>query len=309
MEKKILLPVADCMYSDQAVKYAARICFGAKDVNYTLFNVQPLIPEILIQEANTDARAKAEVNELVRSNREAAQRTVEKYQDLMLRQGISEDRINTVTEPRQLGMAKDILNLAERGRYDAILLGRRGLARTEQFFIGPTAAKVIEHALEIPVWVIDGESTSMKILLAVDGSDNSLRVVDYVVSMVGSASEIRLTLFHVVPYLRHYYGVAFEREKPHLQEYLERGDKHRMEKFYEEAHKRLNKAGLKEGQIEIKTNTRSYHISTAILDEAREGGYGTVVIGRRGTRKAFFIGGAPMRLVHKISNQALWVVP
>ena len=67
--------------------------------------------------------------------------------------------------------------------------------------------------------------------------------------------------------------------------------------------------GLEESQIEVRTNKRAYHVSTAILDEARTGVYGTVVIGRRGERRAFFMGSVAMRLVQKIAGQALWVVP
>ena len=45
----------------------------------------------------------------------------------------------------------------------------------------------------------------------------------------------------------------------------------------------------------------------AILDEARTGKYSTVVVGRRGERGAFFTGRIAMRLVQKVSDQALWV--
>jgi len=311
MEKKILLAVGDSIYSERAVKYAARTSSAAKNVTYTLFNVQPLIPQTLIKRAEADPKAGAEINELIRKKTEAAICVVEELKELMVREGIPENRIETVTESTQLGVAKDILNRAEEGHYDAILLARRGLASSQDLFISTIAAKVIHHALNIPVWVAAGEtlSISMKILLAVDGSENSLRVVDHLVHMVGANPDLRLTLFHALPYLRHYYSVDFERENPHLQEVLQSEDKRRMASFYEKAHQRLETAGLNRSQIEIKTNTRSYDISTAILDEARSGEYGTVAVGRRGEREAFFTGRIALRLVQKISNQALWVVP
>jgi len=308
MEKKILLAVDDCVYSKQAVKYAARISSAAKNITYTLFNMLPLIPRIFMDMAETDPEVKAKVNELVRKDTEAAGCVIEEFKDLMVREGVPENRIETVTEPMRLGLAKDILKRAEQGLYNAIILARRGLTPSRDFFIGTTAAKVVEHALIIPVWIVDGEAISMKIMLAVDGSKNSLRAVDHVIDMVGASPDLRLTLFHVIPYLRHYYSVDFERENPRLQEILQREDKRRMERFYEKAHDRFERAGLKKSQIEIKTNTRSYHISTAILDETRTGGYGTVVMGRRGERDAFFTGRIAMRLVQKVSDQALWVV-
>ena len=308
MGKKILLAVGDCVHSRQAVKYAATVSCAAKNVTYTLFHMLPLIPRIFMDMAETDAEVRSKVNQLVRRNTEATGQVVEEFKGLMVSEGIPENRIETVTEPIQLGLAKDILKRAEQGYYDAIVTARRGLTPSPDFFIGTTAAKVVEHALKIPVWIVDGETISMKIMLAVDGSQNSLRDVDHLIDMVGANADLRLTLFHVLPHLRHYYPLDFEKENPGLQEILQREDKRRMQAFYEKAYQRFKTAGLKKSQIKIKTNTRSYHISTAILDEARCGEYSTVVVGRRGERGAFFTGRIAMRLVQKVSDQALWVV-
>lgn len=309
MKKRILVAVDDCIHSKHAVKYAARISSAAKDVTYTLFNVQHLVPRIFSAAAERDSNVKAEVDTLIRENTKTARCIVEELKDLMVREGIAEKRIEVVSELVQVGMAKDILNQAERGRYDAIVLARRGLTPSRDFFIGTIAAKVIEHAIKIPVWVAAGEEISMKIMLAIDGSENSLRVVDHAIHMVGTRPDLRLTLFHVLPHLRHYYSIDFEIENPHLHEILQREDKLRMEDFYERAHERLKAAGLKKSQIEFKTSTQSYDISTGILGEVKTGQYGTVVIGRRGEREAFFTGRIAMRLVQKVSDQALWVVP
>lgn len=309
MGKKILLAVDDSVYSKEAVKYAARIASATENITYTLFNVKPLVSQILIEGAEADPEAKAQINTLVRRNTEAARRVVDNLKDLMVGEGIRENRIQSVTESTHLGVAKDILNRAEEGLYDAILMARRGLTPSRDFFIGTIAAKLMEHALKIPVWIVDGETISMKFLLAVDGSENSQRAVDYLIDMLGANPDLKLTLFHVLPHLSHYYSVDFERENPHLQEVLQHEDKRRMEGFYEKLYPRLETAGLRKSQIEIKSSIRSYDISTAILGEAKMGHYGTVVIGRRGEREAFFTGRIAMRLVQKVSNQALWVVP
>lgn len=308
MSKKLLLAVGDCVYSEHAVRYAARISSAAKDLTYTLFNVQPSVPHIFIEGAEADAEVKAEVDKLVHKKGEVAKCVVGELKDLMVREGIPAHRVEVVTGPMQAGIAKDILNRAEQGRYDAILLARMGLTPSRDFFIGTTAAKVVEHALGMPVWVVAGETASMKIMVAVDGSESSLRVLDHVIHIIGANPDLKVTLFHVLPYLRHYYSVDFERENPRLQEISQQEDKRRMEAFYKKAREKLKTAGIKESQIEIKTNTRSYDVSTAILDEARTGEYGTVVIGRRGEREAFFTGRIAMRLVQKVSNQALWVI-
>jgi nucleotide-binding universal stress UspA family protein len=316
MGSKVLLPVCDCVYSEQAVKYVARISSAAKDVIYTLFNVQPLLPDIFIERAEIDPDVKAEVNELVQEGSKAAGHTVDRYKDLMVREGIPENRIEAATRPMQFGMAKDILNRAEERRYDAIVLGRRGLTPSKDCLIGATAAKVVEHALKIPVWIVAGETMSMNMIVAVDGFANSFRVVDHLVRMVGRNPDLRLTLFHVPSHLRHCYAAIatgrtydMAREKPHLQKTLQDDDTRRMEHFYEKACEKLGTAGLKKSQIEIKSTTWSYDISKAIIDEAKTRDHGTVVVGRRGGGKAFFAGHIAMRLLQKLSDRTLWVVP
>ena len=47
---------------------------------------------------------------------------------------------------------------------------------------------------------------------------------------------------------------------------------------------------------------------TAIVDEAKKENYGTVVIGRRGASKAFFMGSVSRYVLDRFSNRALWLV-
>ena len=55
---------------------------------------------------------------------------------------------------------------AEKGLYDAIVVGRRGLSRAQKTFMGSVSAKLTTHSRVIPVWVVDGDVRSMKILVA-----------------------------------------------------------------------------------------------------------------------------------------------
>ncbi len=309
MKKKLLIAVGDCLYSKQAVTYAARMTWSVKDVSYTLFNVQPLLPRIFREAAKTDPKVKAELHTLVEKNTEVGRCAARELKDIMVRVGIPQDRVEVVSQPMQVGMAKDILNRAEQGSYDGIVLARRALTPSRDFFIGTTAAKVVEHAIDIPVWIVDGQTISMRMMLAVDGSANSLRDIDHLINIMGANPDLKLTLFHVLPYLRHYYSIDFERENPRLQEVLEREGKRRMDDFFEHAIQKLQAAGLSRDQIEMKARVGGYDISTCILEEARTGQYSTAVVGRRGERDAFFTGRIAMRLVQKVTDQTLWVVP
>jgi len=309
MAKKILVAVDNCVDSVAAVKYAALMTSATRDLAYTLFHVQAPVPPVFSEAAKADAEASTELNALVQQNTEITSHITGNLKKSMVREGVPEKCVEVVSEPMQLGIAKDILNRAEQGRYDTIVLARKALAPARDYFIGTTVAKVVDHALQVPVWVTSGNVISKKIMIAVDGSENSSRAVDHVIDMAGAYSDLRVTLFHVLPHLRHFYSVEFERKNPHLQQVLQRGDNPRMADFYSKAYSKLEAAGLKKDHINVETNAQSFDIATAIFSELRTGRYGTVVVGRRGERDAFFTGGIAMRLTQKVANQALWVVP
>ncbi|MGD8513846.1 MAG: universal stress protein, partial [Deltaproteobacteria bacterium] len=139
MAKKILVTVGDCVYSKQAVKYVARISSAANDFTYTLFTMQPPVPKIFVAGADIDPDVRAEVDKLIRRNAETAECVVRDLKDLMVQEGIAPSRIEVVAAPLKVGLAADILRRAEQGRYDAIVLARRGLTPSRDFFIGTTA--------------------------------------------------------------------------------------------------------------------------------------------------------------------------
>jgi nucleotide-binding universal stress UspA family protein len=308
MEKKILIAVDGSIHSRHAVQYAVRISSVVKDFNCTLLHIQPSISQFLLDEARVDFKANAEVKKVLRKNAADAQSMLAKYKARMVRMGIAEQRIDVITQPRLLGLAKDILERAQEGLYDAIVAGRRGLSRIQKAFMGSVTAKLAEHSRVVPLWMVDGDVTSTRIILAVDGSECSLRAVDHLSFMVGQNPKAAVTLFHVVPRFRSCCGIDFNEKETQIQQVIAQGDMRCIDCFYAHAKQRFREAGIQEKQIEIKVAKRAMNVGKAILDEAKRGDYGTVVIGRRGASKAFFMGSVSRCVLDRISNRALWIV-
>lgn len=308
MDKKILLVVDGSIHSTYAITYAVRISSVVQELTYTLFHVQPTVSQFLLDEAETDLKVRAELRKVIRRNTEFAQSILEKHKARMLGMGVAEERIETATQKKVMGVCKDILDCAQQGLYDAILVGRRGLSRIQKTFMGSTTAKLVEHSRVIPVWVVDGDVTSMRVMLAVDGSEASLRAVDHLAFMLGGNQKIKVTLFHVLPRLRDYCVVNFDEKEGNVSEIIARDARQCIDHFYAHALHKFKEAGLKDNQIELKVIPRAVNIGKAILDHVRKGNYGTVVIGRRGANKAFFMGSVSRYLLDKISDRALWVV-
>jgi len=308
MEKKILLAVDSSIHSKHAIQYAVKMASVVKDFTCTLLHVQPAISQFLLDEARTDFKAKDELKRVIRRNGEEAQRMLEKYKAQMGRMGIGEECIDMVIQPRLLGLAKDILDRAQEGLYDAIVVGRRGLSRAQKAFMGSVTGKLVEHSRVIPVWMVDGNVTSTRIIVAVDGSEDSLRAVDHLSFMVGENPDISVTLFHVMPRFRNFCVIDFDEKEGDVHKIIEKSDKRCIDRFYAQAQKKFKDAGIQEEQIAVKVAKRAVNVGKAILDEAKKGNYGTVVLGRRGASKAFFMGSVSRYVLERISSRALWLV-
>jgi nucleotide-binding universal stress UspA family protein len=309
MEKKILLAVDNSRHSRNAIHYAVHVSSFVKNLHYVLFNIQPAISLFLKDEAKKSLTVKSQLENVVKKNKEAALELLENYKAEMVQMGIVSDRIETVTRTRKLGLGKDIIDFGQNGNFDAIVIGRRGLSRLQEMYLGSVTSNVLEHSRVIPVWLVDGDVNATEILVAIDGSESSLRTIDHVSFMISNNPDVRLTLLHVTNNARNYCGIDLDEESiPDLKEIVALGDKACIEQFYPLAKKKFKDAGISQDQIEMKTVKGGRQVGKIILDFALKGNYGTVVIGRRGINKAFFMGSVSRYIINRISNRSLWIV-
>jgi len=145
------------------------------------------------------------------------------------------------------------------------------------------------------------------VLIAVDASDNARRAVDYAATILAPAPQTRVTLLYVerAPGRDH-----FETDEAWLNQCRLEHD--RVFDFLKDAHARLTEAGLPEEAVQERKVLCSAEPSIAqtILDVQQEGGYGTLIVGRRGLTKGeeFLFGSVSTKLVHNAKNCAVWVV-
>lgn len=310
MQKEIMIAVDDSRHSNNAVQYAIGIHGLLKDVKFILMHVQPTISEYLLDEAKQSPKAFAELEKVNRKNADEARRILEKYGQQMTAAGVAESALELKTQPRMLGVAKDILEFSAAGHYDALILGRRGLSGLEEVFIGSVSANIVDNSKDTPIWLVDERGSSGDIMVAVDGSQNSLKAVDHLASIIGGNSDVRLSFFHVTPRLKDFCPVDFEETAAEaLEEIIRKGDKACIDHFFSHAKKRLHEAEIQENQITFKVRESVLRVGKAVLDEYRQGNFGTLVVGRRGMNRKYFTGSVSRYLINQFSNGALWVVP
>ena len=310
MHKKILVAVDDSRPSKLALDYAIQMSTMIPDLHYVLLHIQPMVSLILKEEAQTSVSARKKKEEISNRNARLGQSLLDRYRSDMTGGGIAPDRIEVMNRARKLGFAKDIIDVAQEGYYDAIVVGRRGLSGIAKLYSGSVTANILEQSQVIPVWLVDGEAGPGDLMIAADGSEASLRAVDHVSFVMGGDTETSVTLVHVNSNARNTCGIEVQdASDTELEDIIVRGDKACINQFYSRALKKFTQAGIAEKRVRFKTIEGRIRIGKAIMDYAQKGGYGTLVVGRRGMNKSFFMGSVSRYLINNLSNGALWVVP
>lgn len=314
----VLISVDGSRPSFHAVDYVASLTRLIPALRFVLLYVLPQPPQLYTAEAKTDGQMRTKLKKLEQANRETADGILEKARQHLLDRHIEAERIETRVRKRHSGLAKDIINQIESGHFDALVVGRRGLTRTQELFMGSVSNQLVQHAAGAPLWIIDGKVTQPKVLVAVDGSEASLRAVDHVAFMLGSNPEAEVDFLHVVPKLQNYCAVDFSGRDEHwagqegdvdaIEQEFRREDDVCINDFLLQAVRILQQAGFSQERIKIEERETTLGIARTIIKAALDGGYGTIVIGRRGLGRSSFLGSVSDRVIRRAEDLAIWLV-
>lgn len=105
-----------------------------------------------VPEHNKDWMEQAE-KELTEASR-AIEPIFEKASQRLVSAGLSADRIATKVVTGVSSRAGAVVLEAQREGYDTIVVGRRGLSKVQEFFMGRVSNKIIQMARKMAVWVV-----------------------------------------------------------------------------------------------------------------------------------------------------------
>lgn len=309
LTKMLTVPVDGSENALLSLDYLHLIYGNKHNLEVTLKYVLPSLPPILTDDRSMDRETATKLKAIENKSIRMAEKILTQAKNLLIDKGFDEDRVQTVFKKKESGIAQDICQWVESKRGDAVLISSRGRSRLEAFLMGEVSSKLLEYCRVCPVWIVQGQVKSNRVLIAVDSSENALRAVDHAGFML-SGTECPVTLFHTMRHLRRFVPQEVLAEAPELEELWKTKAGQEMEPFIKRAEEMLVKAGLSESQISKKIVDGSRSAASDILAEARNNGYGTIVMGRRGISgvQEFFMGSVSSKVLQNASAMALWIV-
>jgi len=304
----VLLAFEGTTPSRRAVEYLKSVFGKRKDFEVVVCCIARRPPAHLLTSGGGKSMILREKRweEVIRENMDQARKLAERGRDLLC-EVFPEEAIETKVSLQHGDLAYEIIREAEGGNYDAIVIGRRGLSRLTQGFMGSVSYKVAEHA-RVPVWMVSGKAWNRKVLVAVDLEEPGFRVVDHVAFIFSEDPEVEITLLHVVyPFAGA--GPRTETLKE-VETRLAEEEEEKARAFFEKARGLFEEGGFPAERVRVKVIRSIFGPASAILKEARRGNYGTVVVGRRGRGgfKGLLLGSVSAKIISTLKDRTVWLV-
>lgn len=307
MEKSVLVAIDGSVYSSNSLDYLLKI-FG-KDANLHVHLTSVVSASGAGQDWMFDVDPMRELTPAAEKRSRVANRYLKDAKARLVRNGLTKEQVSYTVKTASVGISTCLHQEANQGQYDAILIGRRGIGTVGGMFFGSTSGELIEKCHETPIWIIDGEISSQRFLLAVQSRPESLMAADHLAFMLKDHPDVEICLYHS--------NTMFGKQQPaqaedfHAQwgrawceQYLD------LENFLFYAHAQvLIDSGIPKNKITQLPAQMHLNVGADLLRQAKKFNCGTIVIGRRGRQAGKgLIKGASDQTIKQAQNIAVWLV-
>ncbi|ROR01514.1 universal stress protein [Desulfosoma caldarium] len=160
--ERLLIALDDRPGSLKAVEYAARLLKGCVHVEFVLFHVlPPASPNLLTRDVIRRIEAIQESLPHVAGyfwhpeEEDKMRRTFATARDILLQAGFSKSLIHEDFGVEGQEIAYIIVERAKALNCSTVVMGRRGLSRVKEFFLGSVSKSVTSLARGMTVWIVD----------------------------------------------------------------------------------------------------------------------------------------------------------
>ncbi len=310
MERKILIAVDGSPYSTNALHYIGKLFSGVSEARFHLLCIcQSGAASTAARQWLSDDELMNVVSPAVRDKLYAKKKYMQQAITQLKKYQITEEQISTEVCLSHMGVAQDIILKAKKEKFDALLVGRRGIGKLEEMFMGSVSASILQKCGNVPIWIIDGKVNSCKFLVPVDGTFHSLKAIDHLSFIISDNPCAEVTLFHSAAMLAN--RPAINPQDFYAMWGKEWCDKNlsRPDSLFHGPKQLLIDNGFPESKINWLQTVKGIDPSRQIMRQALIDEYGTIVMGRRGIDidKGVFKGVSD-RVLFMAEQVALWVV-
>ena len=146
--KKILLAIDNQESSMRAVNYVGRVIGSCPGFSITIIHV--------IEKPSEDFfENEAQITAHIESSAREAEALLEKARQILLEHGLQPESISFDAPVKTCdSMASCIIEEA-REDYGTLVVGRRGIPKSEEFLFGSVSKKIIDYSKKCTVWVVE----------------------------------------------------------------------------------------------------------------------------------------------------------
>ena len=147
--KNILIAVDESDNARRAVSYVGQFLGGLPGFNVTILHVVPEPEEDYFPTS-------AEKEKWLGQYRKRIDALLQEFRQLLIEKGFGPEYIHVRSTLRFCpSMAECILSERDETQYSTLVVGRQGLSRSEEFLFGSISSKVVSHARNCTVWVVE----------------------------------------------------------------------------------------------------------------------------------------------------------
>jgi nucleotide-binding universal stress UspA family protein len=309
MNKKILIAVDASVYSSNTLHYIEQLFKDVKDIHFHLLSAIPCSSLQAGHEWLDDLELLSKLSPAARKRYTAAKKYMNESVERLDRHGISKNQITTEIKLSRTNVASDIIDVARKGLYDALVIGRRGVSKLEELIMGSVSRTVFEKCHDMPIWIVDGQVDSRTFLLPVDGSEYCLKAVDHLAFILKDNPYAEITLFHSAAMFAQKQSLNKEECTHYLTDEYCQIHAEDPEIHFHAPEQILKENGFPAERIHRLLTQKGMYPSRQIVRQALIDDFGTIVMGRRGIEmKKGVFGSVTEKVVAMSVNTAIWIL-
>lgn len=287
MEKNLLVTVSEHKSALFGLRFVGHFFDRKDDMIVTLLYLLPRPSKVWEEEKSYETLK--ETDDQKSRFLVTGRKAVNHAKNELVHTGFVPGRITVKLMERRGSKAHDIIVEGDKGLYDAVVLGRRGLSMLEETVDESTTMETFRMETGFPLYICRLPDYSRSgVLLCVDGSESSLRMADHVGFMLAEEDRHTVTLFSV-----------------------DNGDSGKAESSIAAARQALSDNSAPSGRIHEKI-VRARDPYQAIAQEVESERHAVVATGStgvgRGLRARLFMGSVSLKLMRNLTGAVLWVM-